>query len=82
MVCCAVSAITQTALAGVLYHGENYINCNMENGLLDISVHDSHDRELTYAFKTILRTMLLGLREVLKEYPEKIKLKVSRDFDI
>ena len=81
IVCCAVSAITQTALAGLLYYGEKYINWNMENGLLDISVCDSHDREITSAFKTILRTMLLGLKGVLIEYPKKIKLKVSRDFN-
>ena len=82
IVCCAVSAITQTALAGLLYYGEKYINWNMEDGLLDISVSGSDDRELTSAFNTILSTMILGLKGVLKEYPKKIRLKVSKDFDV
>ena len=82
IVCCAVSAITQTALAGLLYYGEKCINWNMQDGLLDISVSGSDDRELTNAFNTILRTMILGLKGVLKEYPKKIRFEVSKDFDI
>ena len=82
IVCCAVSAITQTALAGLLYHGEKYINWNMEDGLLDISISGSDDLELTSAFNTILSTMILGLKGVSKEYPKKIRLEVSKDFDV
>jgi uncharacterized protein YsxB (DUF464 family) len=82
IVCCAVSSITQTALAGLLFYGKNYINWYMEDGLLDISISDSEDLEISSAFYTILFTMILGLKGVSKEYPKKIKLELSKDFDI
>ena len=82
IVCCAVSSITQTALAGLLYHGKNYINWYMEDGLLDISISDSEDPELSSAFNAILCTMILGLKGVSKEYPKRIRLELSKDFDI
>ncbi len=82
IVCCAVSSITQTALAGLLYYGKNYINWYMEDGLLDISISDSEDRELSSAFNAILCTMVLGLKGVSKEYPKRIRLELSKDFKI
>ncbi len=82
IVCSAVSSITQTALAGLLYYGNNYINWHKEHGLLDISISVSEDQGISVALNAILRTMVLGLRGVSKEYPERIRLELCKDVEI
>ena len=62
--------------------GKNLIKWKKRDGLLDISISESSDRELSSAFKTILFTMVLGLKGIVKEYPKIAKLDVGKDFDI
>jgi uncharacterized protein YsxB (DUF464 family) len=82
IVCAAVSAITQTALAGLLYYAENIINWQMDEGFLDISISGGPDDELDPAVETILRTMVLGLKGVLSEYPKVVRLDIGNEFDV
>jgi uncharacterized protein YsxB (DUF464 family) len=82
IVCSAVSAVTQTALAGLLYYGKNLIKWKKKDGLLDIAISDTQDQELFSVFKTILFTMVLGLKGIVEEYPKIVKLDVGKDFDI
>ena len=81
IVCAAVSSITQTALAGLLYYGKSLVKWKKKDGLLDFSISGTPDQELSAAFNTIICTMVLGLKGILKEYPKIVKLDVGKDFD-
>jgi uncharacterized protein YsxB (DUF464 family) len=68
IVCSAISATTQTALQGlILYCDAIY---DMYEG--NLSVHVARP---SYASQIILKTMVLGLKEIEKEYPNHIKVK-------
>ena len=79
IVCSAVSAIAQTALSGLLYYGKENISFKIKEGFIRISVKEGIDRELNSIFNVILTTMLLGLKGVSKEYPDRLNLELFKD---
>lgn len=68
IVCSAVSAITQTALQGLITYCEAVHDMYEGN----LSVHIA--RESTASF-VILSTMVMGLKQIESEYPDYIKVK-------
>lgn len=80
IVCAAVSSISQTALLGVGKYLEREIFFDQGSpeigGLLELKLKDEPD-DLTDA---ILQTMLIGLEEVEKLYPEFVN--ISREEEL
>ena len=70
IVCSAVSAVVQTALSGLLCYGNSDISWKAQKGMLFIKVKEEIDKENRMIFNIILSTMILGLRQIAKEYPE------------
>lgn len=70
IVCAAVSALSQTAVYGIERYLRREIQLDVKHGKLLFSLVDAPD-ELTSA---ILETTLLGLKELEKNYPQKIKI--------
>lgn len=78
IVCAAVSAVTETALAGMLHYDSEGIDWEMREGFISIQLRDSADETLD----TILNTMIIGLRQIAKEHPEGIRLRSEQDSGI
>jgi hypothetical protein len=74
IVCAAVSAVTQTALAGLLYHLEGNVLHKMSKGQIFISIPPQVSGFKLEVSQIILSTMLLGLEQVAGQYPEKIRI--------
>jgi uncharacterized protein YsxB (DUF464 family) len=70
IVCAAVSAIAETALAGVLHHNPDCITWKMDKGHISIHVHDSAETSVS----AIMTTMMLGLKQLAEEYPGQVSL--------
>jgi uncharacterized protein YsxB (DUF464 family) len=70
IVCAAVSAIAETALAGLLHHRPDGISWKMEKGHINIRVHDAEDNSVS----VIMTTMMIGLTQTAKEYPGRVRL--------
>ena len=67
IVCASVSAIVQTAIAGLDHY--NPIQATVESGRVRVKVlHDDHTSD------AIIKTMLLGLKQIERQYPDYIKI--------
>jgi uncharacterized protein YsxB (DUF464 family) len=77
IICAGVSAITQTALSGLLHYGEDLIIWKSTNGLLDITIAKPDDPQQKIIFNALLTTMVLGLKGIEKEHPEKVKIMIE-----
>jgi uncharacterized protein YsxB (DUF464 family) len=78
IVCAAVSAITETALAGMLYHDPHGTTWRLDKGYISIHTDSKDDA----AVSAILTTMVLGLKEIEKEYPKRVSLRSIEDTGI
>jgi len=76
IVCAAVSAISQTALAGLLHYGGEGILWEKKKGHLKIKIDNIQDPETQKTYNIILNTLLLGLKNIANQYPERIIIKV------
>ncbi len=74
ILCSAVSAVTQTALSGLLYFLREDLTWRREEGTLYMKVNGDATEEKRHIFHTILTTMVLGLKNIAKEYPNRIKI--------
>ena len=81
IVCAAVSAVTQTALSGLLHFGKKNISWKIGNGYLFIKVKDDTNHENLQIFHIILSTMIIGLESIKKEYPRRILLNIDEGKD-
>lgn len=70
LVCAAVSGIVQTAFLGLTEHLKKKVDWKQKSGDFEVSVRS----ELTVETEAILATMLLGLQEMEKEYPQAIHI--------
>ncbi len=73
IVCAAVSAVTQTALTGLLHYGAEDVVWKMKKGTLYIEIK-SPGPDQRPDFSVILNTMYLGLRQIEREHPDKIRI--------
>lgn len=79
IVCAAVSAITQTAVLGLMHHlhlkpavaqSPGYLECVLQTEFA------AADRVPTdTAAEGVLETMVLGLAEVARQYPEQVRVR-------
>lgn len=68
IVCSAISAITQTAILGLDYY--NGVTQKSKDGFLSVEIYkDDHTTD------AIMKTMLLGLEEIEKQYPKYLQIK-------
>ena len=70
IVCAGVSALTQSALLGIMEHLHRAVTYDIASGNLDMRL-DAPPDECTEA---ILRTMYMGLAEIEKISPKGIKI--------
>lgn len=70
VVCSAVSALAQTALLGMLrYSDENQVLYEQKDGFLSAFAVNGNE-----AIRVILGTMVLGLEQIARQYPEYAEL--------
>lgn len=74
IVCAAVSALTQTALVGLLRYAQYPVEYKMKAGFLSFHLQ----KEPAVVTDTILETMSLGLEEIARSYPDRVQIKEHR----
>jgi len=77
IVCSAVSALAQTALFGLLHYGKEDIISKMSEGEMLIRVKETATQEHRDIFNIILSTLYMGLENIRRNYPERVRLAVS-----
>ncbi|MGE5405114.1 MAG: ribosomal-processing cysteine protease Prp [Candidatus Saccharibacteria bacterium] len=78
IVCAGISAITQTALVGLLNYMENKPVYKRKNGILACSMKPKTGPEDMAKAQIILGTMEMGLRDIEHHYKEFIDLDIRR----
>lgn len=76
--CAAVSAISQTALLGLLGQLENKPKYQFKDGWLEVSIAAKSSTEDLQKAQIILSTMEAGLRWIADDYPQIIRLKTDQ----
>ena len=74
IVCAAVSAVVQTALLGLLHHGEKHVTHRTRDGSLSIKINGTEGDSVKNSFNAIMSTMLLGLRAIEREHPDRVTI--------
>lgn len=78
IVCAAVSAVAQTTVLGLMRHLEVPVQVEQAPGLLECRLA-GRDQEAgpadEGAVQALFETMVLGLREVERQYPERVQLR-------
>ncbi|MEA1961088.1 MAG: ribosomal-processing cysteine protease Prp [Bacillota bacterium] len=78
-ICCAgVSAITQTALLGLLNHLDQEPEYKMEKGWIDCRLGETLSQDDWEKARIILSTMEMGLKSLQEVYPRYIKVQTGR----
>lgn len=76
MVCCAISAISQTILIGLLEVLKLKATYSLDDGFLNFSIEKFPDKDIEQC-QVLMKTMLLGLRSIEIGYGEYINIKVE-----
>ena len=71
IVCAAVSVLTDSVFLGLDRHLRRQLEWRADNGDISVRLQDEPD-ELTEA---ILATLVLGLSEIQKIYPDKVRIR-------
>lgn len=74
IVCAAVSAITQTAVLGLLRHFQLPVRLKQDDGYLECLLGDE-ERGQGAPAQSVLETMVLGLQEVQRQYPDRVRVR-------
>lgn len=74
IVCAAVSAIAYTALGGLKNLAKIDFEHTESNGTLECNMNSYADVEAKNKASVILETMVIGLRQVEKAYPENVEV--------
>lgn len=77
IVCAAVSAVTQTALSGLLHYGKKSVTHDIRNGSLSIEIKKTPDARTRDIFSIILNTLVLGLKGIEGEHPRRVRVEVE-----
>lgn len=70
IVCAAVSVLTDSAFLGLDRHLRRQMEWNADSGDISVRLIDAPD-DLTEA---VLATMVIGLKEIQKIYPDKLRI--------
>ena len=73
IVCAGVSAVTQTALLGLLKKVNAAVDYRVERGDMSVELKSAPD-DMT---EVVLQTMRLGLNEIAKQYPSAVKIEIK-----
>lgn len=74
IVCAAVSAVTQTTVLGLMRHLRLPVRVKQSSGHLECMLeHDASSADA--AVQALLESMVLGLSEVERQYPEQVRLR-------
>lgn len=79
IVCSAVSALTQTALLGLIEVARLDLKYCVKEGLLNFSIPYIEDGDNKLKADAILDTMVMGLRNIEKNYSPYIRLIVKKE---
>jgi uncharacterized protein YsxB (DUF464 family) len=80
LVCAAVSAVAETALAGLLHYGGDLVSWRLDEGFLSIRTPETgNERE---PLNVIMTTLAIGMREIAREHPERVRLELEQDTGI
>ncbi|HHY78210.1 MAG TPA: ribosomal-processing cysteine protease Prp [Clostridiales bacterium] len=79
IVCSAVSALTQTALLGLLNVAQVDMKYCIKKGYLSFSIPEIEDRDKKLKAWAIMDTMIIGLKNLAKNYSPYIKIVVKRE---
>jgi hypothetical protein len=81
LVCAAVSAVAQTALQGLLHYAGGTIRWQRKKGEISIHVRPECEDafEHTSATKVILRTLVMGVRSIAGEHPDRVAVYAGED---
>ena len=74
IICAGVSALTQTALLGIGEYLHREASYKVASGKLIMRLKDAPDTET----EAILRTMLLGIREIETLHPEAVRIETEK----
>lgn len=77
IVCAAVSAITQTAVLGLMRHVDVAVDVEQESGHLTCMLADD-EHAADMRAQAVFETMVLGLGEVARQYPRQVRLRDVR----
>lgn len=74
IICAGVSALTQSAVLGLQDHLERKLSLHVASGELDCALDGAPDS----LSEAIWQTMLLGLNEIVKINPKRVRIKEHR----
>ena len=77
IICSAVSAVSQTALLGLLHFKEKAVEWDQREGFLFIGLKEPVPEDTRPILGAILTTMLLGLSEIQRRSPQKVQILLS-----
>ncbi|MGE5544797.1 MAG: ribosomal-processing cysteine protease Prp [Bacillota bacterium] len=78
IICAGISAITQTALMGLLHYLEKKPVYKKEGGLLTCKLEQDLGDDDRLKAQSILGTMEIGLREIESQYKDFIQIRIRR----
>lgn len=70
IVCAGVSALTQSALLGMKQYLKRELRFKASSGLLTVELRDKPDAQTN----AVLETMLIGLTEIAKLQPDRVRV--------
>jgi hypothetical protein len=76
VVCAAVSAVSQTALRGLLHFRPEAIRWRREDGFLSIRVEERLSPDEAARLDAILTAAYLGLREIAGLHPDRVSIEL------
>jgi uncharacterized protein YsxB (DUF464 family) len=79
IVCAAVSAAAETALAGLLHYGREKVDWDMQRGNLSIRLKRCEDKGQQSPLEVILKTLSIGLHQMEKQYPDRLMISLKND---
>jgi uncharacterized protein YsxB (DUF464 family) len=79
VVCSAVSAVAQTALAGLLHYGGEGVRWRLEDGFLSMHMGEPVGGEEHSPLSVIMNTLAIGLREIAREHPDRVSIELEQD---
>jgi uncharacterized protein YsxB (DUF464 family) len=79
LVCAAVSAVVETALAGLLHYGGDRVNWRMDEGYLSMRIRDPGDDDAREPLNVVMTTLAIGIKEIAREYPQQVHLELIQN---
>jgi uncharacterized protein YsxB (DUF464 family) len=79
VVCAAISAVAETALAGLLHYGGDRVSWRMDEGFVSMRIRDPGDDDASEPLNVVMTTLVIGIKEIAREYPQQVRLELKQD---